>query len=35
MGLNVLATYNYKSPDEYRVDPHKNSIPYNWGRKDG
>jgi len=28
-------TYNYKSPDEYRVDPHKNSIPYNWGRKDG
>ena len=28
-------TYNYGSPDEYRVDPHKNSIPYNWERKDG
>jgi len=28
-------TYNYENPDEYRVDPHKNNIPYNWGRKDG
>ena len=28
-------TYNYESPDEYRVDPHKNSIPYDWERKDG
>jgi len=28
-------TYNYESPDEYRVDPHKNNIPYNWERKDG
>jgi len=28
-------TYNYENPDEYRVDPHKNSIPYNWERKDG
>jgi dTDP-4-dehydrorhamnose 3,5-epimerase len=27
--------YDYKSPDEYRVDPHKNDIPYNWSRKDG
>jgi len=28
-------TYNYENPDEYRVDPHHNNIPYNWGRKDG
>lgn len=28
-------TYNYKTPDEFRVDPHKNDIPYNWDRKDG
>lgn len=27
--------YNYEKPDEYRVDPHKNDIPYNWERKDG
>ena len=29
------TTYNYKSPDEFRVDPHNNDIPYNWERKDG
>jgi dTDP-4-dehydrorhamnose 3,5-epimerase len=27
--------YNYKEPDEFRVDPHKNDIPYDWSRKDG
>jgi len=27
--------YNYEEPDEYRVDPHDNNIPYDWGRKDG
>jgi dTDP-4-dehydrorhamnose 3,5-epimerase len=27
--------YNYKQPDEYRVDPHQNDIPYDWARKDG
>lgn len=27
--------YDYKTPDEFRVDPHKNDIPYNWNRKDG
>lgn len=27
--------YQYKSPDEYRVDPHDNTIPYDWSRKDG
>jgi dTDP-4-dehydrorhamnose 3,5-epimerase len=27
--------YDYQNPDEYRVDPHNNDIPYKWGRKDG
>lgn len=27
--------YNYEKPDEYRLDPHKNDIPYKWRRKDG
>ncbi len=27
--------YNYNEPDEYRLDPHKNNIPYDWSRKDG
>ncbi len=27
--------YNYSAPDEFRVDPHNNDIPYDWGRKDG
>ncbi len=27
--------YQYKNPDEYRVDPHTNDIPYDWARKDG
>jgi dTDP-4-dehydrorhamnose 3,5-epimerase len=27
--------YNPKEPDEYRLDPHKNDIPYDWERKDG
>jgi dTDP-4-dehydrorhamnose 3,5-epimerase len=28
-------TYDYKNPDEFRIDPHKNDIPYDWTRKDG
>lgn len=28
-------SYNYTEPDEFRVDPHTNDIPYNWERKDG
>ena len=24
-----------KLPDEFRVDPHDNDIPYSWERKDG
>ncbi|MCK4257697.1 MAG: dTDP-4-dehydrorhamnose 3,5-epimerase family protein [Halanaerobiales bacterium] len=27
--------YDYDDPDEYRVDPHDNDIPYDWDRKDG
>lgn len=27
--------YNYDSPDEIRIDPHDNEIPYDWARKDG
>ena len=28
-------TYDYGSPDEYRVDPHDGGVPYSWERKDG
>ncbi len=27
--------YNYDDPDEHRIDPHDNDIPYDWARKDG
>lgn len=27
--------YNYHNPDEYRIDPHHNDIPYDWADKDG
>lgn len=27
-------TYTYDSPDEFRVDPHDNDIPYSWERRD-
>jgi len=27
--------YDYSGPDEYRVDPHDNDIPYDWAREDG
>lgn len=27
--------YSYQEPDEYRADPHKSHIPYDWSRKDG
>jgi dTDP-4-dehydrorhamnose 3,5-epimerase len=28
-------TYNYDDPDEFRVHPHENDIPYDWSRRDG
>jgi len=27
--------YNYEQPDEYRLPPHTDQIPYDWARKDG
>lgn len=27
--------YDRAKPDEYRVDPQQNEIPYNWERRDG
>lgn len=27
--------YNYESPDEYRLDPHDNNIPFDWHKRDG
>jgi dTDP-4-dehydrorhamnose 3,5-epimerase len=34
--INVpTTTYNYLSPDEYRIDAHSLEIPYDWSRKDG
>jgi len=36
LAINIpTAVYNYSTPDEYRVDPFKNDIPYDWSRKDG
>jgi len=26
--------YNHQVPDEYRLDPYTNDIPYDWSRKD-
>jgi dTDP-4-dehydrorhamnose 3,5-epimerase len=34
--INVpTEPYNRERPDEHRVDPHTNNIPYRWDRKDG
>lgn len=34
--LNIpTQKYDYASPDEYRIDPHENDIPYDWTRRDG
>jgi len=34
--INVpTEPYNAKEPDEYRLDPHDNQIPYDWARADG
>ncbi len=29
----VTVPYNYKNPDEYRLDPSDNAINYNWDKK--
>ncbi len=34
--LNIPSEeYNRDAPDEYRIDPHNNEIPYDWNRCDG
>jgi dTDP-4-dehydrorhamnose 3,5-epimerase len=34
--LNIpTRPYNYREPDEYRLPPHTDRIPYDWARKDG
>ena len=34
--LNIPThKYDYAAPDEFRIDPHDNDIPYDWDRKDG
>ncbi|UCC76349.1 MAG: dTDP-4-dehydrorhamnose 3,5-epimerase family protein [Anaerolineales bacterium] len=34
--VNVpTEVYNYDEPDEYRLPPHTDEIPYDWSRKDG
>lgn len=34
--INVVTEpYNPEEPDEHRLDPHDNNIPYHWDRKDG
>ncbi|HRZ87788.1 MAG TPA: dTDP-4-dehydrorhamnose 3,5-epimerase family protein, partial [bacterium] len=36
MVVNVpTEPYDPKNPDEHRIDPHTNDIPYDWKRKDG
>lgn len=34
--INIPSeVYNYQKPDEHRLSPHENEIPYSWKRKDG
>lgn len=34
--LNIPdKVYDYDAPDERRLDPHDNEIPYQWARRDG
>ncbi len=34
--INIpTQVYNYEQPDEYRLEPHANHIPYDWSRRDG
>ncbi len=36
MIVNIpTEVYDYENPDEQRLDPHENEIPYDWRRKDG
>lgn len=31
----VTKPYDYSEPDEYRLDPHENHIPWDWSQVDG
>lgn len=31
----VTQPYNHRQPDEYRLDPHDNRVPFSWERCDG
>lgn len=31
----VTRPYDYREPDEFRLDAHQSHIPYDWSRKDG
>jgi len=34
--INIpTEVYDYKNPDEHRINPHDNDLPYEWKRKDG
>ena len=34
--INIpTEVYDYENPDEQRLDPRQNDIPYDWKRKDG
>lgn len=36
VAVNVpTRAYDHKDPDEQRLDPHSDKIPYDWTRKDG
>ncbi len=36
MVINTVSEpYNYDNPDEFRIHPHDNDIPYDWNRRDG
>ncbi|CAN5311839.1 hypothetical protein BH09SUM1_BH09SUM1_14710 [soil metagenome] len=36
MVINIVTEcYDYKNPDEFRIDPHSGEIPYDWARQDG
>lgn len=36
MAINCpTEVYNYDNPDEFRIDPYNNDIPYKWERKNG
>jgi dTDP-4-dehydrorhamnose 3,5-epimerase len=36
IAVNIpTEAYNRENPDEHRLHPHENDIPYEWARKDG